>query len=245
MIWSRSLFCEEATLLCRCLRVATTVEAATRCDFFLSQWELVETDDSSAYLRHEPIRTPHPAHGRVYEDALEEDANAMVDNNVWADTDYCTDYIDKSASDTLSIEWSFSIVYSDTYQVPTLYFHVQHQDGSPCIRSQVVQWLLASKLITVPHPFDEPETTSWDFVSQEHHPHTGFPSYFLHPCRTSERMKLLHQSPGRDESAGINFLWVWMSMVLPAVNHPIPSKVFWNLQEQMRKEKNNNATILP
>lgn len=202
----------------------------------------METGDSCTYLKHGPITTPHHIHGHLYEHAVEDDTNDMVDYNVWVDNECCTEYIDESTSGTISIEWSFSIVYSDTYQVPILYFHVQHQDGTPCIRSQVVQWLQGSKRRTGSHTLDESETNSWDFVSQEHHPHTGFPSYFLHPCRTSDRMKQLQQSLVRDDRPGINFLWVWMSMVLPAVNHPIPSKMFWFLQERMSQQKENGTT---
>jgi hypothetical protein len=211
-----------------------TDESSTSSDFVLSRWKLVESGDGYKYLQHEPVTSTRPTHGRLHDDAVEE-VDAMIDNSVLVD--YDIDFLEESASSNSNIEWSFSIVYSDTYQVPTLYFHVQHQDGSPCIRSQVLQWLQEDTI-------DESETNSWDFVSQEQHPHTGFPSYFLHPCRTSERMKLLQESfsSRRDDMAGINFLWVWMSMVLPSVNHPIPSKLFGILQDRMRHDEANGTT---
>jgi hypothetical protein len=240
MIWTRRCFYDEARLLCRCLKDLTIVEGATRSDCFLSRWELVVIDDSSTYLQHEPITTLHPADISLYQDSMEEDVNAMVDNSVWVEDDHSIEYIDKKASGILSITWSFSIVYSDTYQVPTLYFHVYQQDGTPCTRSQVVQWLRK----TGANALEDSETDSWEFISQEHHPHTGFPSYFLHPCRTSERMKVLQQSlsHGRDDKAEINFLWVWMSLVFPAVKHPIPPNVYVCLQERMSHEKKESSS---
>jgi hypothetical protein len=156
----------------------------------------------------------------------------------------------KSKSSVDSVQWKFSVVYSDTYRVPVLYFHVQNQDGSPCSRTQVVQWLSPNASIEGENSSKASSSVttelSWEFVSQEQHPSTGFPSYFLHPCRTSERMKLLQEvvaplDSSNDEesssSSSINFMWAWMSMILPAVNHTIPPKLYGMVQDKLQKRK--------
>jgi ubiquitin-like-conjugating enzyme ATG10 len=75
---------------------------------------------------------------------------------------------------------------------------------------------------------------SWEFVSQEPHPQTGFPSYFLHPCQTAARMKLLRQDQeqnGDDDNP--KYLWAWMSMIFPAVGHSIPPTFYQTVHDTL------------
>eukprot|EP00594_Rhizosolenia_setigera_P013496 CAMPEP_0178971612 /NCGR_PEP_ID=MMETSP0789-20121207/20413_1 /TAXON_ID=3005 /ORGANISM="Rhizosolenia setigera, Strain CCMP 1694" /LENGTH=236 /DNA_ID=CAMNT_0020658685 /DNA_START=100 /DNA_END=807 /DNA_ORIENTATION=+ len=81
------------------------------------------------------------------------------------------------------MEWFFSVAYHDTWGVPVLYFRVLHMTGEQCSRTDVLNALSCSN--------EDDETyyeNSWDFISQEEHPITGEPSYFLHPCQTSARL---------------------------------------------------------
>lgn len=107
-------------------------------------------------------------------------------------------------------EWSFTVVYHETWKVPTLYFTAAHPDGTPLRRSEVLDVLLDNSRNEV-HPRDETDAEGagcdgvsggdgtegrdeeelWEFVSQEEHPMTGRPAYFLHPCRTADRMELM------------------------------------------------------
>jgi hypothetical protein len=75
-----------------------------------------------------------------------------------------------------------------------------------------------------------PEDT-WEFVSQEQHPFTNMPFFFLHPCQTSQRLRLLKISDGSAKK--MNTLWTWMSMILPALGHPIPPPTFLDIQSRM------------
>ena len=121
-------------------------------------------------------------------------------------------------------EWSFSIIYHETWRVPTLYFQCIHLDGTPLSRKQVLDILLNIMAATTTnatfqslnnHEISETiqddhddaaagddddgdddndimtEEDLWEFISQEEHPMTGVPSFFLHPCQTSMRMELL------------------------------------------------------
>lgn len=281
MIWSRVRFEDEGTSLCRCLQEIVKQSSNRNNDgdddaFALLHWDIKRdtTMGSSMYLKHGAITTSHldestgrrhlqkqPAAPQEASDQLLEleEVDPLEDDSILVDSEL-QHTIGGENSPVVSIQWAFSVVYSDTYQVPVLYFHVQNSHGSPCSRSQVVQ-LLSPKASSIDDDdnadgeggLKEVGTTesSWEFASQEQHPHTGFPSYFLHPCQTSARMKLLQEvasvvpldsaSGGGDDdddsSSNINFLWAWMSMILPAVNHTIPPKLYRLVQEKLQNRK--------
>jgi hypothetical protein len=279
MIWSRARFEDEGTQLCRCLqevaRITNDGEPSSvankedqKAGFGLLHWELQrDSVDGSLYLQHATITTinqshlhqdrrqqqedpQHEAVGEVVPDYDLEDDSVLVDSEL-----YVEDPNKSPVVDSMMIQWTFSVVYSDTYRVPVLYFHVQNPDGSPCSRSQVVQWLSPTSASTEKGENSSTEeslsgtteTSSWEFVSQEQHPHTGFPSYFLHPCRTSERMKLLQEvatvplddsndtQSSWSSSSSIHFLWAWMSMILPAVNHTTPPKLYGIVRDKLQE----------
>jgi hypothetical protein len=175
----------------------------------LSSWTLKgDKQSSSVYLSHPPMFTSH--NDRIEsslkdDDFLLEDDTILLDPQLYSDTQNGKNW-------EISIQWDFSIVYSDTYRVPVLYFRVQTLDGAPCERSQVLQWLPRQSI-----------EDSWDFISQEEHPFTGLPSFFLHPCRTSTRLKQLKYS---NDGEDVSILWAWMSMIFPAVNQAVPPSYF-------------------
>ena len=116
-----------------------------------------------------------------------------------------------------NVEWIFSIVYSETWQVPVLYFTVSQEDRIPCSRDQVLEIL-------------KEQDDSWEFVSYEEHPATGVPSLFLHPCQTKERMAQLLDHGNTPEQQ----LWSWMSLIFPTVGFSIPSKTFLRVQQKLK-----------
>jgi hypothetical protein len=93
---------------------------------------------------------------------------------------------------------------------------------------------------------DYPSDTS-EFVSQEEHPITGLPSFFLHPCQSAQRLHLLtiatkdriKISKGLKEESKLDdftknsVLWIWMSMILPAVGYSIPSSYFRLIEKRI------------
>jgi hypothetical protein len=109
---------------------------------------------------------------------------------------------------------------------------------------------------------DEYEPTSWsswEFVSQEEHPISGMPSYFLHPCRTGERMESLmvtnstlsssslDEEEDEEEGDGGNCrrsttatttstvvpLLSWLSMVLPVVGCAVHPDVYRRMKNDI------------
>ena len=120
---------------------------------------------------------------------------------------------------SLSLEWRFTIVFSDTWRVPVLHFTVQDSTGNPCPRHQVLSML----------PTAEQHNDTWDFVSYDEHPITGIPSYFLHPCQTQDILKLLQH----DSVQTSTLLLSWLSLILPTIGYTLPSKVFTQLRNKM------------
>jgi Autophagocytosis associated protein, active-site domain len=188
-----------------------------------------------------------------------------------------------AASTVLMLEWSFSVVYSDTWQVPILYFHVQqcsrddHGSYTPCSRSMVVDILshLHHQNLKLEEESDHHSNntdindnastySSWDFVSSDEHPVTGLPCFFLHPCRTRERLEILlrttntpvtsstekaaksekdqqqqQQQQQQLESSSESsdpamLLLIWMSLILPSVGHGFSARTFAKLMGKLK-----------
>ena len=158
-------------------------------------------------------------------------------------------------------QWNFSVVYSDTWQVPLLYFTVQWihtKNGSPCTRSEVLKLLNFYRTGRQENGLSADDVDDgWDFISQEEHPITGIPSFFLHPCQTEDRLTLVLASSAIDfevtkDHAAVNMsanntstdrlyltngslLWTWMSMVLPSVGCPVSSHNFGQVQRRLQE----------
>jgi hypothetical protein len=192
--------------------------------YLLSNWQLARKaeDPSCLYLSHPPLITYQCDSDLSHE----EHDFSLEDNSIPIDPQQHTEGLQDSSffsNDVSSakkpIQWTFSIVYSDTYRVPVLYFHVQEMNGAPCTRQKVLKWL---------YPNAQGVTDTWEFVSQEEHSFTGLPSFFLHPCQTSQRLRLVNKMGDN------SILWTWMSMILPVVNHSIPPSYFLRIQMQMQ-----------
>ena len=113
------------------------------------------------------------------------------------------------------VEWVMSIVYNHTYCVPVVYFRVHHLDGRSLSYEEVLQNINLLK-----SNFGSSEigrSMSSEIISEEEHPVTGLPHYFLHPCKTDECLDLLH-SCNDDVINGLRLL-SWMSMVLNNLHH--------------------------
>ena len=191
----------------------------------LSQWELQDDNQTCPYLVHPPVFTV--SHETKEDSNGDEGGNGFLleDENVITDEHEVSIPQDLGVVETSTqVQWNFSIVFSETYGVPVLYFRVQTLDGCPCERSEVLKWLPNQAI-----------ADSWDFVSQEEHPISGLPAYFLHPCQTSSRLK----ETLRPSQHGATILWAWMSMVFPAVNHPISPSFYKYILHQLNGLQKN------
>jgi hypothetical protein len=246
---TESVFNRNARLLIRALEIDTDEKTVDTISvenngsaFRLRQWRL-ECDDeknpNSTYLIHPTVEMVTPranvtdglvqntAELDIYKEILLEDNTIPVDEQVVV--------IQKGQADNsmdVTTQWTFSIVYSITYRAPVLYFHVQSPSGDPCGRQGVMQILRNISVVGT----DKIPNETWEFVSQEEHPFSGYPSFFLHPCQSSDRLKLMtiqHKNfAGDGEEAdgslvesvnNTNVIWAWMSMIFPVVGHAVPS----------------------
>ncbi|ERN19585.1 hypothetical protein AMTR_s00062p00108710 [Amborella trichopoda] len=105
--------------------------------------------------------------------------------------------------------YNFHIIYSTSYKVPVLFFRGYHQGGQPlkCDEVEKDLPLYTSKLL---------EESKWTFITQEEHPYLNCPWFTLHPCGTSEWMRLLLQQrlySSRPEDLCSHYLVAWFSVV--------------------------------
>lgn len=107
--------------------------------------------------------------------------------------------------------YDFHIVYSHSYKDPVLYFNGHQSDGQPLDLDEIQKDLpeYSQKLLT---------ESKWTFITVEEHPYLHQPWYMLHPCGTSDWMKLLLH--GRTDAA--DHLISWLSVVGQAVGLRIP-----------------------
>ncbi|CAN6688384.1 unnamed protein product [Malus baccata var. baccata] len=120
--------------------------------------------------------------------------------------------------------YDFHIVYSVSYRVPVLYFRSYYIDGQPLALEETEKDLPAclSKVLL---------ESKWTFITQEEHPYLKRPWYKLHPCGTSEWMKLLFHGDNSLPKNGVaveQYLVSWLSVVGQVVGIRIPFEMLNN-----------------
>ncbi|KAJ4954049.1 hypothetical protein NE237_030881 [Protea cynaroides] len=114
--------------------------------------------------------------------------------------------------------FDFHIVHSASYRVPVLYFRAYSSDGRFLALDDMKTVLPHSSLKIL-------EESKWTFITQEEHPYLNQPWYTLHPCGTSEWMKLLFlgdDSLTKEGTAIQLYLVSWLSVVGQVVGLRIP-----------------------
>ncbi|KAJ0719857.1 hypothetical protein HanLR1_Chr08g0286451 [Helianthus annuus] len=103
--------------------------------------------------------------------------------------------------------YDFHIVYSSSYNVPVLYFRAHSSDGQLLNQDEIEKNLPteSAKVLT---------ESKWTFITQQEHPYLNRPWYTLHPCGTSEWMKLLLAGENSTaENRVEQYLISWFSVV--------------------------------
>ncbi|CAM6103647.1 unnamed protein product [Calypogeia fissa] len=80
--------------------------------------------------------------------------------------------------------FTYHVIYSESYNVPTLFFRGFHSDGSALNMEEVKRILTADSLLLL-------EKSPWTFLTQEEHPILHRPWLSFHPCGTSKVMALI------------------------------------------------------
>uniref|UniRef100_A0A7N0TUK3 Ubiquitin-like-conjugating enzyme ATG10 n=1 Tax=Kalanchoe fedtschenkoi TaxID=63787 RepID=A0A7N0TUK3_KALFE len=117
--------------------------------------------------------------------------------------------------------YDLHILYSDSYRVPVLFFRAYFTDGSPLSLGDI------EKDLPLSHA-NESSDSKWTFITLEEHPYLNRPWHKLHPCGTSEWMKLLYlgdsSSTDRNRVGVELYLLIWLSVVGPMVGLKVPIK---------------------
>jgi ubiquitin-like-conjugating enzyme ATG10 len=128
----------------------------------------------------------------------------------------------------------YDIVYSESYQVPTLFFKILDSWGQVQTKLDVVhQYLIASSaweaiqavgiLGAISTAVSEAARIcvltlgSKCFMWAQNHPITGTPAFFVHPCQTADAMRSLEFS-----NRGIDYLIAWIGLIGSSVGLHVP-----------------------
>ncbi|KAK6163956.1 hypothetical protein DH2020_000820 [Rehmannia glutinosa] len=117
--------------------------------------------------------------------------------------------------------YDFHAVYSASYRVPVLYFRAYCDDGQPLLLDEI------EKDIPV-HSAELLIKSKWTFMTQEEHPELNRPWYTLHPCGTSEWMKLLLSTDASAAQSGIpveKYMISWFSVVGQVFGLKLPFEI--------------------
>ncbi|KAK7350543.1 hypothetical protein VNO77_09277 [Canavalia gladiata] len=114
--------------------------------------------------------------------------------------------------------YDFHIVYSPSYRVPVLYFRSYSSDGQLVPFNEIEKDLPG-------HSVKLRSESKWTFITHEEHPYLNRPWYKLHPCGTSDWMKLLFdgdKSLNKNGFAIKQYLISWFSVIGQVVGLKIP-----------------------
>ncbi|CAL5031239.1 unnamed protein product [Urochloa decumbens] len=112
--------------------------------------------------------------------------------------------------------YDFHVVYSHSYKAPVLYFQGHRSDGQLLTLDEIKQDLPSDSLKVL-------SESKWTFITREEHPQLSRPWFTLHPCATSDWMKLLlEESKVAYEEQLLRYLPAWLSVVGQAVGLKIP-----------------------
>lgn len=208
----------------------TSPLSSTSSPIELTSW-VIEVNNDAIYLAHPPVvfRSNNIKSHQIDDITIGEvDEVYSSGSNIELDESAAVVY---NCNSSYVTEWTFSVVFHETWRVPTLYFHVHDIDGAPITRDDVLTILLGgtrgnTTASNANGSMTEEET--WDFISQEEHPITGKPSFFLHPCQTASKMELILHQPKHYCP-----LLSWMSMILPSVGCTISPYVYHETQKKM------------
>mmetsp|Transcript_9336 Transcript_9336/g.13957 ORF Transcript_9336/g.13957 Transcript_9336/m.13957 type:complete len:237 (+) Transcript_9336:121-831(+) len=198
------------------------------CNGCLHRWMLEESFGTKCLL-HPPFFQKKTYIHSFRGSMDEEEEELFLDDSIDILPDSALYNPDKNKKDTKSeewIEWYFSVVHSHIWGIPILYFNVNSSQGQALSRNEVLHLLAGRNNIF--------QCDEWAFLSQEEHPLTGIPSFFLHPCETANRLNLIlegteAQGIERKNASGYIIL-TWLTMTLQAVGFRIDVAVIQQIQ---------------
>ncbi|KAI5056927.1 hypothetical protein GOP47_0028745 [Adiantum capillus-veneris] len=156
--------------------------------------------------------------------------NDVVDSDVLHGVDCATVFHENNEAHFLT----YHIIYNDIYRVPKLLLKGRYSDGKPIDWQDILQILPAGL---------SNDDAKWTFLTYEEHPYLHMPWLALHPCGTSELMRMVFSTSSVDcHQVGNNVslptvarfhTLAWLSFVSQAVALKLP-KGFSQCFEAMR-----------
>ncbi|KAG2567170.1 ubiquitin-like-conjugating enzyme ATG10 isoform X2 [Panicum virgatum] len=193
----------------------------------VKRWKEIEVDDSLPDWTWKPcskIGAPSEVEGYLALEGVYRDYGGSQigenDNSDGADVVACDTWV-QSCSDNVHV-YDFHVVYSYSYKVPVLYFQGHRSDGQLLTLDEIKQHLPSNSLKVL-------SESKWTFITREEHPHLSRPWFTLHPCATSDWMKLLlEESKVAIEEQSLRYLSTWLSVVGQAVGLKMPLELHCN-----------------
>ncbi|CAN1182006.1 Ubiquitin-like-conjugating enzyme ATG10 [Linum perenne] len=196
---------------------------------FADKWKLLNNPAfppwvEEGYLSLENMCIVNPTKDNV--DQVEE--TNLPEKEEQESTDSAT-LVECSDLDNVHHYFDLHIIYSASFRVPVLYFRPYRSDGGNLGLNEIERALPANSVKLLLE-------SKWTFITQEEHPYLNRPWCKLHPCGTSEWIKLLFQAEKGVKKPGLElYLLSWFSVVAPMVGIHIPIQMLNNgsLSQQM------------
>jgi hypothetical protein len=200
------------------------------------QWQCRRGENGNSYqlVTDPPVRIARHAECKSHILSDDNDDNGWIDETIEVDDDAISLENDRYLQKTYN-EWKFSIVFSDTWQTPVLYFTVHDGQGILLSRPEILRLLplpvQSQRSNSEHHSSWVDDLTFYDFVSADEHPISGVPSYFLHPCRVNSLLRTMMNE--KEEHRPEIRLLSWMALMLPNAGMRIPPDTYLHLHAKL------------
>ncbi|QKX62627.1 uncharacterized protein TRUGW13939_09788 [Talaromyces rugulosus] len=178
----------------------------------------VSIQPSPGILRISKTVTPGPnQHNTIGHTLVDEDTESLDDTI--QDEDHETLIRDASHDKKAQLVIDYDIAFSETYQVPVMYFVV------PGIHQTSLAAIDAVYQLLVPDRHRQPLKSSGVMggISFGYHPQSGIPAYFIHPCNTATAMRDIAGDRGVEPET---YLLIWLGLVGNCIGLNLPSHMF-------------------
>ena len=199
----------------------------------------LEPAASDVYLIHDTVATLDSTYfDSDDEHLLEDDAISYYEESAYNTQmdDICVKMLPFHNQQTRIIEFSLSVCFSHVWCVPVLYFRAQDIHGQMISRASLLRFIQRERNITAT---SEVENVNFEenFISEEEHPVTRVPCFFLHPCCTSQLLHTMSLSieEGLDSvQFGALLILSWLGMVVTAIQFRISPLLFIKLVNRIK-----------
>ncbi|EKM59638.1 uncharacterized protein PHACADRAFT_86031, partial [Phanerochaete carnosa HHB-10118-sp] len=115
------------------------------------------------------------------------------------------------------------VVFSQSFQVPALYFSIHHSNGVPLTLEEIVlsSMFLRSALPGTRRTSFALETpdSSFAMLSQGEHPTLNTPCWYLHPCHTAEVVdEIMKEADCGNVDRSLRWLEAWFMVLANVVD---------------------------